>query len=503
MLKHLTLNATLQGIQSSHNNIPLQHYRGIRYATIPGRFKKATAIDTWDNADIDCTRFGPNCPQNYVDVGYLLRIPESQDDVLNIAQDEFDCLSINVTTPLAETTPPTTLLPVIVWIHGGSQVVSFPPPSHKVSDPSKIVSQSAAIGKPVIFVTFNYRLNIFAFGDGNEVNLALKDQRLAIDWVTKHIAGFGGDKDNITLCGESAGAVYAHAHLCTSAPVKCGILQSGSLYLSPPLPTTRGTAFITSIDQQLRERSGQGLKDAPVADVLRQLAISNVNTLYLQEEPQLKGWEDRLTDVPELLIGDVEFESVIWRAGVESMTASEITAAFTHPKDPTLSQALLQAYHISPTRLAASRAGALDFLTDARFAWPSRTIANARSADALKTFRYVFDQPSPFQASARAHHGVDLLYLFEAYSDTFLTEGQRILGNVVRDKWIAFANGEAPWNESNCFAFGPFGLSAEIDNSGLGERRRVKAWDVLEKTEPDELVRIFFSLAGGRISLLN
>lgn len=61
-------------------------------------------------------------------------------------------------------------------------------------DPSKIVSQSAAIGKPVIFVTFNYRLNIFAFGDGNEVNIALKDQRLAIDWVTKHIAGFGGDK---------------------------------------------------------------------------------------------------------------------------------------------------------------------------------------------------------------------------------------------------------------------------------------------------------------------
>jgi hypothetical protein len=54
-------------------------------------------------------------------------------------------------------------------------------------DPSKIVSQSAAIGKPVIF-------NIFAFGDGNEVNLALEDQRLAIDRVTKHIASFGGDK---------------------------------------------------------------------------------------------------------------------------------------------------------------------------------------------------------------------------------------------------------------------------------------------------------------------
>ena len=62
--------------------------------------------------------YSPNCPQNYNDVGYLLRIPESQDDVLNIAQDEFDCLSINVTTPLDVTTPPAKLLPVIVWIHG-------------------------------------------------------------------------------------------------------------------------------------------------------------------------------------------------------------------------------------------------------------------------------------------------------------------------------------------------------------------------------------------------
>lgn len=195
--------------------------------------------------------------------------------------------------------------------------------------------------------------------------------------------------------------------------------------------------------------------------------------------------------------------SVIWRAGIENLTASEITTAFTHPNDPRLSQALLRAYHISPTHLPASRAGALDFLTDVRFAWPNRTLANIRGLDGRKTFRYVFDQPSPFQASSRAHHGVDLLYLFGAYSDVFLTDGQRTLGDVVRAKWIAFANNEEPWDESSCFAFGPFGLSSEIDQSSLGERRRIKAWDVLEKTEPNELVRIFTSLASGRISLFN
>lgn len=61
------------------------------------------------------------------------------------------------------------------------------------SDPTKIVADSAKAGQPIIFVSINYRLNIFSFGDGKEKNLALKDQRLGIDWVRKNIAAFGGD----------------------------------------------------------------------------------------------------------------------------------------------------------------------------------------------------------------------------------------------------------------------------------------------------------------------
>lgn len=95
---------------------------------------------------------------------------------------------------------------------GGSQIVSFPPVAHKcsgqyfnpfhgcpllnsvISDTTALVSRSIVTGKPIVIVTFNYRLNIFGFGDGTQKNLALKDQRLAIDWVVKHISHFGGDK---------------------------------------------------------------------------------------------------------------------------------------------------------------------------------------------------------------------------------------------------------------------------------------------------------------------
>jgi hypothetical protein len=63
-----------------------------------------------------------------------------------------------------------------------------------VTDPHTLVARSAAIGKPIVAVTLNYRLNMFAFGDGvGEPNLALRDQRSALEYIKLHIAGFGGD----------------------------------------------------------------------------------------------------------------------------------------------------------------------------------------------------------------------------------------------------------------------------------------------------------------------
>lgn len=60
-------------------------------------------------------------------------------------------------------------------------------------DPIKIVADSIKTGQPIIFVSINYRLNIFSFGDGKEKNLAVKDQKLGIEWVRKNISAFGGD----------------------------------------------------------------------------------------------------------------------------------------------------------------------------------------------------------------------------------------------------------------------------------------------------------------------
>ena len=182
-------------------------------------------------------------------------------------------------------------------------------------------------------VTLNYRLNIFAFGDcKGEINLALSDQRAALDFVRLHIRGFGGDpvsshtqhsfsiaeliiylQDNITLAGESAGAVYVHAHMAMGVPMRQAILQSGSLYLSPPISTARAREIAANFENHLSTKSPASgpeltLQTAPVEDILKTLEDTATVSLYLQTEPGLENWREELGQASRLLIGDCEFE---------------------------------------------------------------------------------------------------------------------------------------------------------------------------------------------------
>jgi carboxylesterase type B len=87
--------------------------------------------------------------------------------------------------------------------------------------------------------------------------------------MISHISFFV--QDNMTIAGESAGAVYAHAHMFSTQKIKRGILQSGSLHLSPPLPIEKGSAMIDAIARDLLKISGESLKDASVETMLRVL----------------------------------------------------------------------------------------------------------------------------------------------------------------------------------------------------------------------------------------
>ncbi|XP_053686153.1 carboxylic ester hydrolase-like [Sabethes cyaneus] len=125
-----------------------------------------------------------------------------------------DCLYLNVYTPRVRTsTRPRPLMPVLVWIHGGSFVEG--------SSETDIFGSEPILDKDIIVVTFNYRLASLGFMGIVDLeikpNLGLKDQTEALRWSKRNIRSFGGDANRITLVGWSAGAAAATYHMYTDA----------------------------------------------------------------------------------------------------------------------------------------------------------------------------------------------------------------------------------------------------------------------------------------------
>lgn len=174
-------------------------YKGIPYAAPPVgelRWKEPQPAEPWKEVR-PCTEFGPACPQ-----------PSSDDQggFMAVGETSEDCLYLNVWSP-AET--PGERLPVMVWIHGGA---------FRTGAGSQAVYDGVNLAeKDVVVVTINYRLGPLGFfahpllteesPNGSSGNYGLLDQVAALEWVERNIASFGGDPDNVTVFGESAGAM--------------------------------------------------------------------------------------------------------------------------------------------------------------------------------------------------------------------------------------------------------------------------------------------------------
>lgn len=166
--------------------------RGVKYA-LASRFERSQPVPSWEGV-IDCTKPAPICPQ---------RVPSRLDFVTGpinapSAQDE-DCLNVRVTTLARHLTGPAKA-PVMVFYHGGAYLSG--------GGDNECYEPSALVSKGVVGVNVTSRLGIFGYLPIPGVapaNLGLLDQIAALRWVQDNIASFGGDKNNVTLFGESAG----------------------------------------------------------------------------------------------------------------------------------------------------------------------------------------------------------------------------------------------------------------------------------------------------------
>jgi para-nitrobenzyl esterase len=214
----------------------LNVFLGIPYAESPAlanRFLPPVAHKPWSKT-LDAYAFGSFCPQVYDPV----EIDDPKEDLSN-----EDCLTLNIWTPA----PAPEKRAVMVFIHGGGYVVGGSKERFYYGD-------ALATKGDVVVVTFNYRIGLLGFFDmsgigGSKYNpsadAGIMDQLLALKWVKENISAFGGDPDNITVFGESAGAGSAKAMLGVDQPGQYFnrmIVMSGS-----PLHTKENTSGISSL----------------------------------------------------------------------------------------------------------------------------------------------------------------------------------------------------------------------------------------------------------------
>jgi len=190
----------------------IRRFLGVPYAAPPVgalRWRPPTPVEPWSGTRAART-FGPAA----------LQAPRATLPLGTEAKSE-DCLYLNIWTPLLDEAAG---LPVMVWFHGGGYV------SGAASEP--VYDGAALAAQGMVVVTVNYRLHVFGYLAHPSIgaNFGLQDQFAALAWVKRHARLFGGDPENITAAGESAGAGSVHALL--SAPAgdalfHKAIMQSG------------------------------------------------------------------------------------------------------------------------------------------------------------------------------------------------------------------------------------------------------------------------------------
>jgi para-nitrobenzyl esterase len=244
-------------------------FLGIPYAQPPVgslRWRAPQPHPPWASP-LDARHFGSPCPQ--------VKSP------FGVKSSNEDCLFLNVFLP-QNSSSTSRRLPVMVWIHGGGFVVG----ASNLYDPNRIVPQG------VIVVTINYRLGLLGFfaqsaldaEPGLHVNYGLMDQQLALAWVRRNIAAFGGDPGSMTVFGESAGGLSVFSQL--ASPLANGlfdraIIESGSYQIAalPSLQTSEATGNALAMTLGCSNERVKCLRGVPVSALLAQTPSEETPTI--------------------------------------------------------------------------------------------------------------------------------------------------------------------------------------------------------------------------------
>lgn len=462
----------------------LRIYLSIPYVAPPVgglRWRPPQPVAHWKTTKA-CTAFGPSCPQ----------LPSSED----VGQTSEDCLYLNVWTPARTASD---RLPVMVWIHGGAyNSGSGSLPRYNGQNLAK---------KGVVVVTINYRLGPFGFFVhpllSKEIpqhvsgNYGLLDQIAALKWVQRNIALFGGDPNNVTIFGESAGA--QSVSLLMISPLSTGLFKHAIAESGGPLI---GSKFISSAItgdigkvSQMGEQLTAKLGCDKAKDVLAALRSKSAQEILTANDfkvdifngglvfaPVFDGWvlpkdpvaaclKGKQHDVP-VIIGSNLDEGNLFFGGATNIPVEKYKSYVGSKFGNHSAQALV----IFPAVTQKDVGPALDkIIAVGAFTQPARFVARAMEKKKSKAYLYQFTRRPDTQAAHKlgVYHSLDIGYVFgnldkaEGYNNQDMGLSDKMMAY-----WVNFARTGDP-NGPGLVAW-PVYNNRSDQNLEFGDQIRVK-----------------------------
>ncbi|MHB8381792.1 MAG: carboxylesterase/lipase family protein [Candidatus Binataceae bacterium] len=424
----------------------VREFLGVPYAAPPVgnlRWQPPAAHASWTGA-LDASRPGNACTQMSFRHGGI--------------EGSEDCLYLNIYTP----SPARERLPVMVWIHGGTFIVG----SGATYDASKL----AAKGN-LIVVTINYRLGAFGFLASRSLdsaghpsgNYGLLDQQAALRWVKDNIAAFGGDQHNVTVAGESAGAISIGLHLVS--PAAAGLFARAILESGPFLHTRtlaeeeiQGDKFAAKLGCDKASDVAGCMRSKSTEEVLEAIPASPLDAGKPGWHPVMDGHlipsqpaealaAGRFNQVP-VLNGSNRNEGTLFLAFGKPITAQQFDAG-VHARFGGDATRVLAAYPLanypSPVLAVAASFG------DGIFSCPILKAGELLSAR-VPVYQYEFNDPNapvtffrnaPFPLGA--YHSAEIQYVLGSIADNrSASPAQQKLSDAMMSYWIGFITSGNP-----------------------------------------------------------
>ncbi len=441
------------GAVRGYNDGQVHVFKGIPYATPPvgeARWRPPVPAPAWDGVR-EATRFGPTCMQlGYRPLGIYAH---------DLGAMSEDCLTLNIWTPEEARNAP-----VFVWIHGGALSAG--------SSSEPIYDGAALARRGLVVVSINYRLGVLGYlahaelsaesEHGVSGNYGLLDQIEALRWIERNIEAFGGDASNVTIAGESAGALsvmYLMASPLSRGLFHKAVAQSADMISTPELRSPR---HASASAEQVGAHVAQTLGANGVAD------LRAMSARELVDRAAAAGYAPFGTVDGHVLTGQLvdvfsrgEQAPVPILAGFNEGEIRSLT--FLMPPAPASSSAYESAIRERYGDLAGEflrlypssdvRESMLATTRDALYGWTAERLAMEQHRRGAPSYLYLFDHgyPAADDANLHAFHGAELPYIFGSLDRTpqfwsRIPERAREtqLSTIMLDYWASFARSGRP-----------------------------------------------------------